>query len=87
MMSLDRRRRPDEAPSKIYNLDTWAAYEAPRQRLLARLRGLDNVIVLTGDEHQNFAGILHDRDRPVAVVRNPEGITGRPSSSAIRSRP
>ena len=67
MMSLDRRRRPDEAPAKVLNIDTWAAYEAPRQRLLARLRGLDNVIVLTGDEHQNFAGILHDRDRPVAV--------------------
>ncbi|HXG81494.1 MAG TPA: alkaline phosphatase D family protein [Sphingomicrobium sp.] len=67
MMSLDRRRRPDEAPSKVYNLDTWAAYEAPRQRLLARMRGLDNVIVLTGDEHQNFAGLLHDRDKPVAV--------------------
>ena len=29
--------------------------------------GLDNVVVLTGDEHQNFAGLLHDRDTPVAV--------------------
>jgi len=67
MMSLDRRRRPDEAPSKVINIDSWAGYEAPRQRLLARMRGLDNVVVLTGDEHQNFAGVLHDRDRPVAV--------------------
>ena len=31
------------------------------------MRGLDNVVVLTGDEHQNFAGLLHDGDRPVAV--------------------
>lgn len=67
MMSLDRRRRPDEAPSKIFNMDSWAGYEVPRERLLARMRGLDNVIVLTGDEHQNFAGILTDRDKPVAV--------------------
>ena len=68
MMSLDRRRTPDEAPSKVINLDSWAAYEAPRQRLLARLRGLDNVVVLTGDEHQNWAGLLADeRDRPVAA--------------------
>ena len=67
MMSLDRRRTPEEAPGKVLNMDSWAAYEVPRQRLLARLRGLDNVVVLTGDEHQNFAGILHDRDRPVAV--------------------
>lgn len=66
MMSLDRRTRDE--PEKILNLDTWAAYEVPRQRLLARLRGRPDTVVLTGDEHQNFAGLLHDdRDRPVAV--------------------
>lgn len=68
MMSIDRRRRPDEAPEKIMNMDTWASYEVPRQRLLNRLAGLENTIVLTGDEHQNWAGLLHDdRDRPSAV--------------------
>ena len=67
MMSLDRRRKPDEAPSKVLNMDSWAGYEVPRERLLARMRGLGNVVVLTGDEHQNFAGILNDRDQPVAV--------------------
>lgn len=65
MMSLDRRTGRE--PEKILNMDSWAGYEVPRQRLLARLRGLDNVVVLTGDEHQNFAGLLHDRDQPVAV--------------------
>ena len=65
MMSLDRRTRDE--PEKILNLDTWAAYEVPRRRLLSRMRGLDNVVVLTGDEHQNFAGLLHDGDRPVAA--------------------
>jgi alkaline phosphatase D len=65
MMSLDRRTRDE--PAKILNMDSWAGYEVPRERLLARLRGLDDVVVLTGDEHQNFAGLLHDRDRPVAV--------------------
>ena len=35
----------------------------PRWRLLARMRGLANVVVLTGDEHQNFAG-LHARRGP-----------------------
>lgn len=68
MMSVDRRRAPDEAPAKIMNMDSWAGYEVPRQRLLNRAAGLDNVIVLTGDEHQNWAGLLHDaRERPVAV--------------------
>ena len=38
-----------------------------RQRLLARMRGLNDVVVITGDEHSNYAGLLHDRDRPVAV--------------------
>ncbi|MFB0873573.1 MULTISPECIES: alkaline phosphatase [unclassified Sphingobium] len=66
MMSLDRRRYADEA-AKIYNLDSWAAYEAPRKRLLAKMRGLDNVVVLTGDEHQNFAGLLESEGKPVAV--------------------
>jgi alkaline phosphatase D len=65
MMSLDRRTR--EEPEKILNLDSWAAYEVPRRRLLSRMRGLDNVVVLTGDEHQNFAGVLEDERGPVAV--------------------
>ncbi len=67
MMSLDRRRTPDEAPAKIINMDTWAAYEVPRQRLLARLAGLGNAVVLTGDEHQNWAGLFTHRGRPVAA--------------------
>jgi alkaline phosphatase D len=65
MMSLDRRT--DAGPAPILNMDSWAGYEVPRRRLLARMRGLDNVVVLTGDEHQNFAGLLVDRDTPVAV--------------------
>jgi alkaline phosphatase D len=64
MMSLDRRRRPEE-PQKILNLDSWAGYEAARQRMLSRIAGLGNTIVLTGDEHQNFAGDLVHRDRVV----------------------
>lgn len=68
MMALDRRRSAAEGPEKVLNLDTWAAYEVPRRRLLSRMAGLGNVVVLTGDEHQNWAGLLHDeRDRPVAV--------------------
>ncbi len=65
MMALDRRTRDEPAP--IYNMDAWVAYEVPRRRLLNRMAGLNNVVVLTGDEHQNFAGQLHDGERPVAV--------------------
>ncbi len=65
MMSLDRRTRDE--PEKFVNLDSWGGYEVARQRLLERMAGLDNVVVLTGDEHQNYAGLLHHRDRPVGV--------------------
>jgi len=68
MMALDRRRRADEAPEPVFNMDTWAAYQRPRERMLARLAGLGNSVILTGDEHQNWAGLVHDaRDRPVAA--------------------
>lgn len=66
MMSLDRRRRPEER-EKILNLDSWAGYETPRERMLSRLAGLDNCIVLTGDEHQNFCGDLVLKDKVVGA--------------------
>ena len=65
MMPLDRRLRDE--PQKILNLDSWAGYDAPRTRLMNRLGRIDNVVALTGDEHQNFAGLLYDKDKPVAV--------------------
>lgn len=36
MMSLDRRRYADEK-AKIYNIDSWAGYSVPRNRLLAKI--------------------------------------------------
>ncbi len=56
MMPLDRRTGSEALP--ILNTDSWAGYDAPRERTLAAFRGLGNVVVLTGDEHQNFAGDL-----------------------------
>lgn len=67
MMSLDRREQPYAPPGKLLNLDSWAGYAVQRARLLARMRGLNNVVVLTGDEHTNYAGLLQDRGRPVGV--------------------
>ena len=59
MMPLDRRTGDEPAP--IRNMDSWGAYDVPRERFLSRLRGLGNAVVLTGDEHQNFAGELRTR--------------------------
>jgi alkaline phosphatase D len=65
VMDLDRK----EGPEPGFNLDSWAGYAIPRQRLLDRLRErrIGNTVILTGDEHQNYAGELY-RDS-----RNPEG--------------
>jgi alkaline phosphatase D len=57
MMDLDR----DPGPGVVVNPDSWAGYRIPRGRLLGKIRDakVGNVVVLTGDEHQNFAGDLH----------------------------
>lgn len=83
MMALDRRSKPDQ-PDKILNLDSWAGYEAQRRRLLARMKGLGNVIVLTGDEHQNFAGTLDDGDAPVGVEFVATSISSGGDGSDVR---
>ncbi|MDJ0978698.1 MAG: alkaline phosphatase D family protein [Erythrobacter sp.] len=65
MMDLDRM----PGPERTENLDSWAGYRTPRTRMLETIRDLqlDSVIVLTGDEHQNYAGELHiDGKRPEA---------------------
>ncbi|WP_333999539.1 alkaline phosphatase D family protein [Sphingomonas aurantiaca] len=56
MMPLDRRTGDELAP--IRNMDSWGGYDAPRERVLKMVQGLDNMVVLTGDEHQNYAGVL-----------------------------
>jgi alkaline phosphatase D len=83
MMSLDRRTKPD-APEKILNLDSWAGYETPRRRLLSHMRGLDNVVVLTGDEHQNFVGLLDDGEQAVAVEFVSTSISSGGDGSDLR---
>lgn len=69
-MPLDRRTGGDCAPAgEVRNMDSWSAYNVPRERLLASLSGLRNAVVLTGDEHQNFASELRrDAGRGEAVA-------------------
>lgn len=67
VMVMDLDRKPGEGAAQ--NLDSWAGYRNPRNRMLGQISelGLDSVIVLTGDEHQNYAGELHlDGQRPGA---------------------
>jgi alkaline phosphatase D len=59
IMVMDLDRNPGE--DRGVNTDSWAGYSVPRARLLSHIRDrrIDNVVVLTGDEHQNYAGELH----------------------------
>jgi alkaline phosphatase D len=78
MMDLDR----DPGDGYRANVDSWAGYRTPRGRVLqhiadARIR---NVVVLTGDEHVNYAGEVHLDSRksgssPVAVEFTSTSIT------------
>jgi len=70
IMDLDR----DAGPNYAANLDSWAGYRVPRQRLIDHVQNqqIKNLVVLTGDEHQNFAGEIHANSRepkgPAAAV-------------------
>ncbi|MES2495269.1 MAG: alkaline phosphatase D family protein [Pseudomonadota bacterium] len=59
MMPLDRQT--EAGGGEIRNLDSWAGYDAARERMCASFAGRGDVIVMTGDEHQNFAGELRSR--------------------------
>lgn len=63
MMDLDR----DPGEGYRANVDSWAGYRTPRGRVLQHIADarIPNVVVLTGDEHVNYAGEVHlDSRRP-----------------------
>ncbi|WP_199803322.1 alkaline phosphatase D family protein [Erythrobacter rubeus] len=67
VMMMDLDRTPGEGHNQ--NTDSWAGYRTPRERILQQIRdaGLKSAIILTGDEHQNYAGQVHlDGKRPLA---------------------
>ncbi|CAN5241586.1 alkaline phosphatase [soil metagenome] len=93
MMDLDR----DPGPGYRANTDSWGGYRAQRGRFLGQLldRKIANTIVLTGDEHINFAGELHvDGRNPgprpagiefvgTSVTSSGDGMDQTPNSKAM----
>ena len=59
---------------RIMNGDAWDGYATERNELMGYLRAqnVDNVVVLTGDIHAHFAGVVHDDY--LAVTPNPVGV-------------
>ncbi|MBA2934920.1 alkaline phosphatase D family protein [Sphingomonas sp. CGMCC 1.13654] len=67
MLAIPDRREPGGS-QPIYNMDSWGGYPAAQQHLLeifAKAPG-GNVLVVTGDEHRNYANDLILRDKIVA---------------------
>lgn len=61
----------DETAAKTLYMDPWDGYIANRNRLLsgAQANGVDNLVVITGDRHQNYAAdLLADYDDPESRV-------------------
>jgi len=80
MMNLSRQRPP--TPAGV-NVDSWAGYLVPRDRLLERLSAVANLVVLTGDEHQFWAGEVRSSGaRPDTPARAVEFVTTSISSGS-----
>jgi alkaline phosphatase D len=80
------RIKPDGVPllqvERVLNGDAWDGYPGERRELLSFLRseGVSNVVVITGDIHAHFAGVLMDdydsgTPNPVAVELVAAGIS------------
>ena len=89
---LDRREHDE--PDPLYNMDSWAGYQRPRTRLFDQFAAHKpgNVVVVTGDEHQNFAQDLIHHDRVVAseyvatsITSGGDGHDVRPGSEKLKA--
>ncbi|MGN6124139.1 MAG: alkaline phosphatase D family protein [Sphingomonas oligoaromativorans] len=90
---LDRREHDE--PQPVYNMDSWAGYQGPRTRLFDQFAAHKggNIVVVTGDEHQNFANDLIHHDKVVAsefvstsISSGGDGHETRPGNEAWMRR-
>jgi alkaline phosphatase D len=76
-------------------MDTWGGYPTARERLLGHIadQRVRDLIVLTGDPHQHFAGELRMKDGSVlgaefltSVTSDGDGAGALPRNDVILSR-
>ena len=81
-------RREMNASEPIYNMDSWAGYPAAQAKLLDIFARHEpgNIVVVTGDEHRNFANDLIHKDRVVASEFVSTSITSQ-GDAAVDSDP
>lgn len=87
MAPIDRRAAGSTAAQPTFNMDSWAGYPTQRERifdLFGRHPG-GNVVVVTGDEHQNFALDLDHGGRTVASEFVATSITSGGDGAEVRA--
>ena len=59
--ALDKPGQPDISP-RVVSADAWDGYSLERKELMAHLKAnnIQNVVVLSGDIHSSWAGLVHD---------------------------
>ncbi|TDD98909.1 alkaline phosphatase D family protein [Jiangella asiatica] len=80
MMQADH----DAGPVQAFGMDTWDGYAAARSRLLTgvRDRGVENLVVITGDAHRSVAADLKlDFDDPESATVGTEFLSTSISAS------
>jgi alkaline phosphatase D len=95
MMDLDLGNTPG-AREPILSMDSWGGYPAARERLLGHIadQRVRNLVVLTGDAHQHFAGDLRRKGGPVlgaeflttSATSGGDGAAALPGNDIILSR-
>ncbi|WP_051330265.1 alkaline phosphatase D family protein [Niveispirillum irakense] len=84
-MRLDMGAIDPKATTLVLTADAWDGFPAERRELMTYLRdrGVGNVVSLSGDHHQSFAGLINDdydapSPTPVAVEFSVTGISSTP---------
>ena len=85
MAPIDRRRPGDKDAVPTFNMDSWAGYPVQRERIFDLFGRHANVVVVTGDEHQNFALDLTHGGRTVASEFVATSITSGGDGADTRS--
>ena len=86
MAPIDRRSGNTTDAQPLFNMDSWAGYPDQRERifeLFGRHAG-GNVVVATGDEHQNYALDLRHGGRTVASEFVSTSITSGGDGHEVR---
>ena len=84
-MRIDMDQVDPKATTLALTADAWDGYPAERREVMewARQAGINNLISLSGDHHQSFAGLVYEdyeaaEPRPVAVEFSVTGISSTP---------